>query len=56
MLTILLWTSAGLIALSILAVIGSIDKPRKPITHTTAVTATIINSFFIIILILAALR
>ena len=45
------WFIVGLVALSSLLVIGSVGKPRKPITPGSAATTVAINALFIVLIV-----
>lgn len=52
----MLWIAAAIMAVRTLVVISMVDKPREPITGDLAVGNTIVNAFFIAILVYAALH
>lgn len=54
MLSILLFVAAVFLALSVMAAIATVGKPREPITGATAVGAVLIHGGIIALLIIAA--
>ncbi len=47
---------AGMLTLNILFYIGQIGKPRKPIKPSYAVTVTMVNAAFVVVIVLAAVH
>lgn len=54
--SIALYAMAAWFAAGTLMVIGSIGKPRKPLTSAAAVMATLIGATEVVLLVLAAAR